>query len=342
MGVPRQTEIYRAPSLAIAFCAIGVSTLSLFAQNGRSPIHSEITHVGTAEVRSIDSTGGFDPDSQPDVYWHDDDWKLDLVKPTSDRPYSVAIVPGSGSPRAVALPDSYLQIDSLSRGPSNKGLVVAEQSGAGVMAIGILDLKSVKLIDDVALIAPSFSPDRRFVIYINGYGAHSPWQTDDQYRLYDLLRTPVENTCGYRENDPEHKSLDEGWRGQPVYSLKRDEIFRPNEDADLPSEKAHQMVGQFAWSPDSRKVIFADTQGSVISLILAMMPPTPQDLPTALVYKVPGQGKPCANNCPQWGVKSLNWQGDTIEATLLFTPPRGPRQTKVLALSQADFTPAER
>jgi hypothetical protein len=210
------------------------------------------------------------------------------------------------------------------------------------MAIGILDLDSVKLIDNLATLSPSSSPDRRFVIYVNGYGAHSPWQTDDQYRLYDLLRTPAQNTCGYRENDPEHKSLDESWRGQPVYSLKRDEIFRPNEDADLPAEKAHQMVGEFAWSPDSSKVIFADTQGSVMSLILAMMPLTPHDLPTTLVYKVPGQARPCANNCPQWGVRSLAWQGDSIEATLLFTPPGGSRQTRVMTLSQADFSPAER
>jgi hypothetical protein len=328
-----------------AILALGITCLlplTLVAQGDAPYVRSEIQHVGGAEFRTI-AGGGFDPDHQPPIYWHDGEWKLDLITPTPQQGGgTITIQQANGQLKVVVLPEIVAQIDSITRGPNDRAIVIDEITGSGLMAFAIIDLMSAKLIDNVAVYDPVRSPNSRFIIYINGFSPHSPFPTEDHYRLYDLLRTPVDNTCGYRANDPEHKILDELWRGQPVYPLKKNEIFRPSEDPNAPAGSLHEIVGTFFWSPDSSKVLFADSQGSALSLILVLMPNSAHDLPKTMVYRVSDMSE-ASTGLYEWSdIKSVEWTDDGIRVTLEARSSRGRNMTKVVSVKATEFEPASR
>jgi hypothetical protein len=124
---------------------IGVVTLlcaSLYAQqpagsNSTSPpkkqLDTEVKHIGTAEATTVVKTG-FYPDRQPKVYWHDQDWNIDLLIPASgEDPYSLSISSRGGVASIVKLPDLYSQINTISRAQATRRLSrwTAEVPAAG-------------------------------------------------------------------------------------------------------------------------------------------------------------------------------------------------------------------
>ncbi len=117
---------------------------------------------------------------------------------------------------------------------------------------------------------PSISPDRRFLLYNNWSPPHAESPHEN---LYDTLKTPEENTCGYGENNPDYKKHGEELQGIQVY---------PHQVSCLPGNDENDDnndVSDFIWSADSSKVVFADTKSGVISLILVMMPTEVKDHP---------------------------------------------------------------
>ena len=312
---------------------IGLSAISLqvfsfafavYAQEVPSDteVRSEVKHVGTAEVRSVFTPNGKYPSSHPKVYWHDADWNIDMVpEHNPDGKLTMKIVPANGSTQYVTLERYFAQVDSISRAPDDKAIAMAEANGTSEAFI-IVDLKTGAQIDQIGMYHPSISPNRRFILYINGYPAHGDVAAATKYRLYDTLKTPKENTCAYRQNDPGHKDLNETYRGFPVYPRKANQITCSDADDLLFEEEDHDLASDFVWSPDSNTVIFADIKDGIVSLVSVSMPVGTRDLPKTSVYTLAGAEDVCAGatdaagqeNCDYHVIQSLGWDDDVVKA----------------------------
>jgi len=300
--------------------------MSLFAQQTAQPIgakqemppsDTEISHIGNAEVKSLVNTG-FYPSRQPEVYWHDSDWKIDLINRASDeKPYEISIRSSSGSVSVVKLPQEYEQVNSIYRAPGDKAIIV-EEDHTSSGAFAIVDLKQGRLIDNVGVAFSIISPDRRFILYQNWYPAEAEYY-ENTYHLYDTSRTPRQNVCGYRDNDPKHEYLDDGMRGFQVFPQKAGQPLcsGPEDDDD------DNMGTNFTWAPDSSKIVFADVKSGVMSLILVTMPAGASDLPKTSIYALVGAENVCAGAtdaagqpyCDYHDIQSLGWGGDAVTAT---------------------------
>lgn len=251
--------------------------------------NAQVSRIGTAEVGSA-PTWVIDSYAyrcrQPDVYWHDKSWKLDLLLPsTQNDPYSLKIRSSSGHEKIVRLEDSFYQIASIALAPNDEAIVVAFVYGnwSGLFSVAsIVNLKSGKVIDQVVASTLSISPNRRFLIYMTG-GQSFPFFG---YRLYDLLRTPRENTCGYRTNDPEHKDFDEERRGIPLYPKKANQVFCSDAYLKRFEDENHERVSNFLWSADSSKVIFMDAKDQKnLDVLMVKTPTGTKDLPRTSIYR---------------------------------------------------------
>ena len=285
---------------------------------GRGPLPSETLHIGRAEAKRV-SAVAYDPTAQPDVYWHDPDWSIDLFIPPNNsdphsvEPYSLNIRSSTGKSSVVGIPRVYAQVDSISRAPGDKAIVVADCGGtcSGFM---IMDLNQGKLIDDIRTFTPHISPDRRFVLYANWFPPHGD-SAEWLYHLYDLLKTPRENTCGYESNNPQHQNLDGDMRGFQVYPQKPGQVLC----LDLPDEDDGTMGFDFTWAPDSSKVVFATVRDDgIMSLVLVIMPVGAKDLPITSTYALVGENNVCEGlqTCDFHVVQSLGWDGDSVDAVL--------------------------
>lgn len=255
---------------------------------------TKVSQEGNAEVASapiwvIDSYAY--RCQHPNVYWHGKDWKIDLLLPTGDNDsYAIRIHSGHRHDKLVKLDYSYFQIASISLASNNEAIVIGYVYGnwSGLFSVAsIINLENGDLIDSVVASSFSISPNRRFLIFLNGDQTYPFYD----YRLYDILRTPRENTCGYRQNDPEHKDLDEEDRGTPLFPKKADQVGCSEADQQPFESENHALVSNYLWSADSREVIFADSKNeTTLSVILVKMPAGPKDMPSTSTY----QPKPSA------------------------------------------------
>jgi len=310
----------KATLCLVLICGTAVSSASAQSQNApvNQQIRSQVREVGTAQVRSLTPSSGFYPSLQPEVYWHDSDWKIDLVKPAAlGEPYELSIRSSSGGGSLVKLPQEFEQINSILRAPANKAIVV-EYNHTGSGGFAIVDLNGGKLLDEVGVEFSVISPNRRFILYQNWYPNETE-SYENMYRLYDTLRTPTENTCGYQENDPKHQQLNDDLRGFQVYPQKPGQVLCTDED------DSNDNVGtNFTWSPDSSKIVFADVKSGMMSLILVTMPVGTSDLPKTSTYPLVGFENVCAGAtdaagqpyCDYHVIQSLGWNGDAVTATL--------------------------
>ena len=163
------------------------------------------------------------------------------------------------------------------------------------------------------------------------------------YRLYDVLKTPFENTCNYIAigNDPEHKDLQGSGRGFQVYPQKAGQIHC-NEPEDEDDDNV--AVSDFLWSADSSKVVFADVKSGAISLILVTMPADKEGHPRTSIYTFTGANDVCAGaaNCDYNNVKSVAWNGSSIKVSLIRANPGGKAIEKDLTVPVRSFVPIGR
>jgi hypothetical protein len=341
-------------TVALGFTGVHalIFAVSLFAQECpmNVGVHTKCIHIDSAEAVSVSTPNGAYPATQPVVYWHDEDWKIDMLpQPASDGGYSMKITSRSGGTRILNFPAYFAQIDSIARNPEDKAIIYAEANGT-VGAFIIADLKLGKLIDQIGMYSPSISPDRRFILYINGYPAHGDFAFTTQYRLYDTMKTPRENTCGYMASDREHRSLIEDLRGFQVYPRVAARAFCTSPlDAD---NENHSVASGFVWSADSSKVVFADVHDGDMSLILVTTHKgdddrdrdREEDQPRTYAYQLIGAENVCAGaaNCDSNNVRSLTWDGETVKAVLIQANPTGPAIVKNLTIPLSKFVPLEK
>jgi hypothetical protein len=302
------------------------------AQKANIEIRSVVTHIEAAEVRSVSPSSGFYPSLQPEVYWHDADWNIDLLPfSPSDHTYSLSISYKSEKTQIVRL-DNYAQIDSISRAPNDKAIIVGDYNGMTQM-FSVVDLKLGKEIDGGFIYDPSISPDRRFILYENWYPPHSDGFNEKSFTVYDTMKTHEENTCGYWDNTPRHIGRsDEGVQVYPLLAVCTD-----GED----ENDNNKSVSGFIWSADSRKVVFADVRDGYISLILVTMPIGITDRPQTTIYRLVGAENVCtgAANCDYNNVRSITWDGQSVDAVLIQKNPGGAPIERDMSIPVSKFVP---
>jgi hypothetical protein len=330
----------------------------VFAQN--CPITTAVRtickQIGNAEVVSVSSPFGAYPKSQPVVYWHDDEWKIDMLPNlTSDGELSMKITPHNGSMKIVNFDAVlFVQVDSITRNQGDGVIVIGEPNGMSSV-FSIVDLKLGKIMAGGLLYEPSISPDRRFLLYKNWYLPHVGGE--NQYVLYDTLKTLEENTCGYGENNPEYKRKSDQIGITQVYPYQANCLEEEGDTDD------NNGISNFIWSSDSSKVVFADVKSGIISLILVKMPHDDSDKnldrdkehegdrdrgrdryndrPQTLTYKFVGTQNVCAGaaTCDSNNVHSIAWNGDSVNVSLVQANSTGPAIVKNLTIPLSKFVP---
>jgi len=312
-------------------------------------ISTQVIHIGSAEVKSITSTSGYDPDEQPMIYWHDPEWRIDLVLPESQeiRTYSLSIKSGYDIAKIVKLPDDYMQIDSILRAPEDKVIVTADCGYCNGFII--VDLKDSKVIDNIRTDYPHISPNRRFILFdlwYPPYAFEAGTGRESQYRLYDTLRSPHDNTCGRMYDGQGHETLSVNMRGLQIFPLELSKNRCTNweedeDDENQASSGSDNQGSNFAWSPDSSKVVFADVKSGAISLVLVRMPDDKDGRPQTSIYTFTGAEDVCAGaaNCDNNNVRSVAWNGDSINVALIQANQGGRAIEKDLTIPVSKFVP---
>ena len=95
MGSQRKFALARHFGMLVGLGLVFLLISNLHAQQMK-PMNTEVMHIGTAETKRVVNTGYF-PGLQPGVYWHDQDWDIDLVIPPGKHdPFSLSIRSGGG------------------------------------------------------------------------------------------------------------------------------------------------------------------------------------------------------------------------------------------------------
>lgn len=303
----------RTQLLTRSFIIAGILAVPWPLANAQDLFDTEIKQIGNAQVQTLVETY-FDHARQPVVFWHDPDWRIDLVLPAQkDASFSVRIRPKSGKESVVVLPERARQIRTVLRAPNNKAIVYTD-SDSEREGFVIIDLRTGTIIDDVVSTDTSISPNRRFLLYDNWL---SNWDDSvpHEFRLYDVFRVPRENTCGYSFVDHQHEKLDDYLRGFQVYPPMP---ICSDDDDNLGIE----FGTNFTWAPDSSKIVFADIKNGEMSLVLVKMPVGAHDLPKTSVYVLKGTQNVCTattdasgeKHCNYHVIQSVEWDGDLVKA----------------------------
>ncbi|MGD0831585.1 MAG: hypothetical protein ABR907_11610 [Terracidiphilus sp.] len=282
---------------------------------------------------------------QPEIYWHDSDMSFDLDASSDD--WSVLVKQGNTPAERVPLPAILEQVNAIHRAAPNRAVLLADLS-AGARFVGIIGTSPAKLLDSFwSSAAPSLSPDNRYVLFIRFFPMHGADNYDYQYRLYDVLGTRALNWPDRPAHDAPPNSptnFDDTLAGVPVYSLKPGELGRQN--TNIEEGEVHQSASDFIWTADSSKVVFADAQAGVISLVVVSMPTVAGGKPHTSVYPLAGSENVCLNTseaaCYNRNVRSLAWDGDNIKVALKMWPQHGKAIDVDLTIPLSKFVPASK
>ncbi len=282
---------------------------------------------------------------QPEIYWHDTDMSLDLDASTKD--WSIVVQQGSNPAERVPLPDSLVleQVYAIHRAPQNHAVLLADLS-AGAQFVGIIGTSPAKLLDSFwSSATPSLSPDNHYVLFVRFYPMHGADNYDDQYRLYDVLGTRSSNWPDRPAQDGPPNlpaNYDDTLAGVPVYPLKAGELGRDNTNVE--DGQVHQKASKFIWSVDSSKVVFADVQGGVISLVVVSMPIGGNGKPQTIVHPLVGPENACLGSgggaCDYRNVGSITWDRDNVNVVLRIRPQHGKTNDIDLTIPLTEFVPA--
>ena len=348
--------------LNVAGLLLLILAAPLFAQNcpNNPGVRTICKQIGNAQAVSVTSPFRAYPSLHPVVYWHDDEWMIDMLpEPTHEGEVRMKITSSDGREKIVKYPAVFFaQVDSISRNPGYKAIVIGEANGT-TSVFSIVDLKTAKEISGGLLYHPSISPNRRFLLYKNWFPPHAVSPQENQFILYDTLKTPEENTCGYGENNPEYKRNSEALSGIQVYPYQSSCLIGNDENDD------NQSVSNFIWSSDSSKVVFADVKSGIMSLILVTVRRDDNDrdhdrdhdkdriddhnrdhrgnndLPRTLIYSFVGAENVCAGaaTCDSNNVRSIAWNGDAVNVSLIQANPTGPAIVTSLTIPLSKFVP---
>lgn len=127
--------------------------------------------------------------------------------------------------------------------------------------INIIDVGKTRILDSFDGFDPRMSPDQRWIAYRKFYPIHTEEEPSEEYLLYDLTRSAIQN------RPPSVGSDDSVHVGLPVFPVVKDHVVFDN--IGLPPEQTHTAGSQsFFWSPDSHTLLFGDEVQNKLSLVL--------------------------------------------------------------------------
>ena len=212
-----------------------------------APVHAQIRIQG----------GLFDPQHQPPVSYQRDDVALRLTQLT-DRSLAV-LVDRRGSSFVVPLPTEVVQINEIRTWSDNRAVAIGMLNGS-VFEMTIIDLEKRAVLDHFLGFSPALSPNSRFVAYIKFYPPHFSDNPVDHYMIYDLGKSPSENRPASIGGSD---FLNVGLTIYPIGVGNKD-----GDNVGVSEEGAHHAAGEFFWSADSQKLVFADQSDSPSLLLM--------------------------------------------------------------------------
>ena len=106
-----------ATTLVRPLIVVGLIAILRNLASAQELLGTQITQIGDAQVQTLVQTGFF-PDRQPVIFWHDPDWKVDLLLPANkEGGLLLRIRPRVGKELVVALPTRAVQIKAILRAP---------------------------------------------------------------------------------------------------------------------------------------------------------------------------------------------------------------------------------
>jgi hypothetical protein len=164
-----------------------------------------------------------------------------------------------GPEPAVELPigNGDLQVCPLA---SNK-LVSFE--GEGAYQIGVVDTERYVVADTFLAYDPLMSPNQRWIASRHFYAPQSEIPVSEEYLLYDLEASASQN----RHHQMPSTSDAVGWSSYPAYFDNS-----PADLLDVPEGNEHVWRSKsFFWAADSQAIVFADSVGKRLSLVLVLI-----------------------------------------------------------------------
>ncbi|MFZ5548841.1 MAG: hypothetical protein ACOZJX_09120 [Pseudomonadota bacterium] len=167
------------------------------------------------------------------------------------------------------IPDEVAQIHRIRIG-NDRVIVSGWMNGALATCVAAFDLKSGGLVDKFWGYAPSISPDARFIAFVKFFPSHGVERWEDQYRLYDLLKSPQENRLPLLADSDSAVGNQQVEVGQVLYPLRLKEANR--RWYDIREGDQHQRAAHFGWSKNSREVAILDTYQGRVTAVLVSVP----------------------------------------------------------------------
>ncbi len=129
----------------------------------------------------------------------------------------------------------------------------------------IIDSNKHAVIDHFQGFDPALSPNQRWIVYRKFYPREHDLSVSEEYLIYDLSKTPTQN------RPPSIEVTDWEDVGRAIFPLGRANTFM--DAMDSPADRTHVTGSKsFAWSSDSRLVVFGDRlQGrfAVVAMVMS-------------------------------------------------------------------------
>lgn len=208
------------------------------------------------------------------------------------------------------IPDEVAQIHRVRVG-SDRVIVSGWMNGSLATCVSAFDLKSGGMVDKFWGYAPSISPDSRFIAFVKFFPSHGVERWEDQYRLYDLLKSPQENRLKLSLDSESTEGSHQVEVGQALYPLKPKEVNR--RWYDIRDGDQHQRAAGFGWSKNSREVAILDTHRGRVTAVLVTLPINGTMPSSVLVAPVAALNSRCS---PGSAVSCTSIPPESVELTL--------------------------
>ena len=223
-------------------------------------------------------------------------------------------------------------VDILELCPLSSNKVISFGSNSVGYDVNIVDLVRGAVVDYFGVYDPIMSPNQRWIASRRFYPPQSEIRVSEEYLLYDLDASPSAN----QHNPTLSINSAIGWAMYPAFPGAA-----PTDLLDIPDADTHVWrSSSFFWAPDSQSLVFADSVGDSLSLVLVLVK---NDKPHAYTYPVSP-----ADVCTGAGPRDLTLEDASINSVAGGVPNILARfeasgsdcQTRPLNLTFNDFQPA--
>src|SRR5207245_3668974 len=210
-----------------------------------------------ARARSQDS--GFHPEQQKTIIQRSSDYTIRLK--ASGTALRVSIDKRGMPVGNFFLPGEMAQVDNIEFVPNNHAVLLGHANG-DVNEVIVVDLNSGTMIDRFHCYFPALSPDKRFLAFAKFFPPHFVQGVSFEYMVYDFEKSP-------RMNRPSNVAPDDV-RNVGLVIYPKGVTNLPDDTVGKPESAIHMLEsGEFFWSLNSDRLVFADGFQSRVSLIIA-------------------------------------------------------------------------